>query len=114
MVGVDPGLEFGGMFWLALLIAAIVAFALLSRKKRNSREPVIPLVLTPEDGGFVVSSPLLPALNTQGDSEEEPIGNARDAFASVRTMYEQLGKDLPRALRGADPATVGFAVARRA
>ena len=70
----------------------------------------IPLVLTPEDGGFVVHSPLLPALNTQADSEPEAVENARDALATVKAMYPQLGRDLPTVARDADPRTVRFNV----
>lgn len=113
-VAIEPATALGVGLWVGVaLVALVVVGVLLTRRfGKSSGEPVIPLILTPEDGGFVVSSPLLPALNTQGDSEKESIENARDAFASVKAMYAQLGKELPRAAREADPGTVRFEVVR--
>ena len=56
----------------------------------------IPLLLSPQpEGGFTVTSPLLPELVTEGDSVDEAIANARDAFAAVVEAYADLGRDLP-------------------
>ena len=57
----------------------------------------IPLVLTPQaEGGYSVTSPLLPELVTEGDSVADAIDNARDAFAAVVELYEDLGRSLPQ------------------
>ena len=41
----------------------------------------IPLVLDPQpEGGYTVTSPLLPELITEGDTVEECLANAQDAF----------------------------------
>jgi len=56
----------------------------------------IPLVLSPQpEGGFTVTSPLLPELVTEGDSVEEAFDNARDALAAVVEAYQDLGRSLP-------------------
>lgn len=57
----------------------------------------IPLVLTPqEEGGYTVTSPLLPELVTEGDSVEEAMANVRDALAAVIETYSDLGRALPQ------------------
>ena len=56
----------------------------------------IPLVLAPQpEGGFTVTSPLLPELVTEGSSLEEALGNVSDAILAVRELYEDLGKPFP-------------------
>ncbi|MCI0489831.1 MAG: type II toxin-antitoxin system HicB family antitoxin [Blastocatellia bacterium] len=63
----------------------------------------IPLLLSPQpEGGFTVTSPLLPELVTEGDSLEEALANARDALAAVVEAYEELGRPLPANARLAD------------
>lgn len=65
----------------------------------------IPLLLTSQpDGGYIVTSPVLPELLTEGDSLEEAIGNVNDALAAVMEIYEDLGKQFPANLRQ-DPQT---------
>ena len=60
----------------------------------------VPLDLEPQpEGGFTVTSPALPELVTEGDSEAEVIENARDAIAAVREIYEDDGRPLPACLR---------------
>jgi antitoxin HicB len=60
----------------------------------------IPLVLTAQpEGGFVVTSPVLPELVTEGDTVEAALGNVRDALEAVVEIYEDLGKPLPANLR---------------
>ena len=56
----------------------------------------IPLLfsLQPE-GGFTVTSPLLPELVTEGDTLDDALANARDALAAVVEAYEDLGRTLP-------------------
>ena len=56
----------------------------------------LPLVLTPQvEGGYTVTSPLLPELVTEGDSVADALSNVRDALASVVELYEDLGRPLP-------------------
>ncbi|MDY0169056.1 MAG: type II toxin-antitoxin system HicB family antitoxin [Thermoguttaceae bacterium] len=57
----------------------------------------IPLVLTPQpEGGYTVTSPLLPELVTEGDTVDEVMANVRDALAAVIETYEDLGRPLPQ------------------
>jgi antitoxin HicB len=52
----------------------------------------IPLVLSPQpEGGFTVTSPLLPELITEGDTAEEALANVHDALAAVVEAYEDIG-----------------------
>ena len=56
----------------------------------------IPLVLEPQpEGGYTVTSPLLPELITEGDTVAEALENAKDAFAAVSEIYEDRGVPLP-------------------
>ena len=66
----------------------------------------VPLVLSPQaEGGYAVTSPLLPELVTEGDSVCEAMENARDAFAAVIELYEDMGRPLPEStlLSSTDP-----------
>lgn len=59
----------------------------------------IPLVLTPQpEGGFTVTSPVLPELITEGDTPEEVLANVRDALAAVLELYEDQNRPLPPSL----------------
>lgn len=56
----------------------------------------IKLILTPQpEGGYTVTSPTLPELITEGDSIDEALENASDAFLAVVELYAALGKPLP-------------------
>jgi antitoxin HicB len=56
----------------------------------------IPLVLTPQpEGGFTVTSPVLPELVSEGDTLEEALENVKDALKAVVEIYEDLGRPLP-------------------
>ena len=56
----------------------------------------IPLLLEPQpEGGYTVTSPLLPELITEGDTLSEAMANAEDAFAVVLEIYEGEGRPLP-------------------
>ncbi len=55
----------------------------------------LPLVFTAQpEGGYTVTSPLLPELLTEGDSLEEAQANVRDAFEAVVELYEELGRSI--------------------
>ncbi|MDD9975780.1 MAG: type II toxin-antitoxin system HicB family antitoxin [Candidatus Poribacteria bacterium] len=56
----------------------------------------IPLLLTPQpEGGYTVTSPLLPEFVTEGDSLNEALENVQDALAAVIELYEDMGRSLP-------------------
>jgi antitoxin HicB len=56
----------------------------------------VPLVFAPQtEGGFTVTSPILPELVTEGDTLEEAYANVADALAAVIELYEEQGRTLP-------------------
>ena len=56
----------------------------------------VPLVLSPQpEGGFTVTSPVLPELVTEGDTVREALANVQDALAAVIEIYQDLGRRLP-------------------
>jgi antitoxin HicB len=56
----------------------------------------LPLVFTPQpEGGFTVTSPVLPELVTEGDTLDEAFANVRDALAAVLELYAEQGRALP-------------------
>lgn len=60
----------------------------------------VPLVLTAQpEGGYTVTSPVLPELVTEGDTSEEAVHNVQDTLAAVIETYEDLGKQFPANLR---------------
>ena len=59
----------------------------------------VPLVLHPQpEGGYTVTSPLLPELITEGDTVADALANAEDAFAAVVEIYEDRGRPLPSSI----------------
>jgi antitoxin HicB len=52
-----------------------------------------------DEGGYVVTCPLLPELITEGETVPEALRNANDALEVVIEAYEDLGRPLPPALR---------------
>lgn len=67
----------------------------------------VPLVMTPQpEGGYTVTSPLLPELITEGDSIRDVMENVTDALAAVIELYEERGRSLPQSTqiaRTSDP-----------
>jgi antitoxin HicB len=56
----------------------------------------LPLVLTSDPaGGYVVTSPVLPELVSEGDTIEAALANVRDALRAVREIYEDQGRAFP-------------------
>ena len=56
----------------------------------------VPLVMTPQpEGGYTVTSPVLPELVTEGDTLSDALHNAKDALAAVIELYEEDGRSLP-------------------
>lgn len=59
----------------------------------------LPLVFAPQpEGGFTVTSPVLPELITEGDTLEEAFANVRDALAAVIEIYAEQGRRLPEGM----------------
>jgi antitoxin HicB len=59
----------------------------------------VPLVLTRQpEGGYTVTSPVLPELVTEGDTIDEALLHVQDAVHAVVELYEDLGKPLPASL----------------
>ena len=52
----------------------------------------LPLVFEPQpEGGYTVTSPLLPELITEGDTFEDAVENVQDALAAVIEFYDEEG-----------------------
>jgi antitoxin HicB len=67
----------------------------------------IPLVFTPQpEGGYTVTSPVLPELLTEGDTLEQAQHNVCDAFAAVVELYADQGRPLPASISLAGPGEV--------
>ncbi len=63
----------------------------------------VPLVLEPQpEGGYTVTSPLLPELVTEGDTLDDALVNVKDALLAVIEAYEDLGNPFPRNAQIAD------------
>jgi antitoxin HicB len=59
----------------------------------------VPLVMTPqEEGGYTVTSPVLPGLVTEGDSLEQALENVEDALRATLELYEDTGRPVPSGL----------------
>src|SRR3954470_3151243 len=56
----------------------------------------VPLLFSPQpEGGFTVTSPILPELVTEGDTLDEALANSRDALAEVVELSADEGRPLP-------------------
>ncbi len=56
----------------------------------------LPLVFTPQpEGGFTVTSPILPELITEGDTLEEAFANVADALSAVLELYAEQRRAVP-------------------
>ena len=70
----------------------------------------VPLVLEPQpEGGYTVTSPLLPELVTEGETLDDALENVKDALAAVIEAYEDLGNPLPLNAQVADANGPGLA-----
>jgi len=64
----------------------------------------VPPILSPQpEGGFTVTSPVLPELLTEGDTVAEALANVQDALAAVVESYQDLGRALPPNTQLSDP-----------
>lgn len=64
---------------------------------------ILPVLFEPETGGYVVSSSLLPGLNTEGDTYEEAVLHAQEAAELLLEYMVENGKALPSILTGYTP-----------
>jgi antitoxin HicB len=56
----------------------------------------IPLVLTPQsEGGYMVTSPVLPEMLTEGDTLEQAMENVQDALKATLELYHDMKMPLP-------------------
>jgi antitoxin HicB len=56
----------------------------------------VPLIFAPQpEGGFTVTSPVLPELITEGETIQEGLANAQDALSAVLELYAEQGRPLP-------------------
>ncbi len=56
----------------------------------------MPLVFTPQpEGGYTVTSPVLPELLTEGDTLDEAQRKVQDAFDAVLEIYAKQNRALP-------------------
>ena len=59
----------------------------------------VPLLFSPQpEGGFTVTSPVLPELVTEGNTLDAAFSNAQDALAAVVELYVDEGRPLPAGL----------------
>jgi len=70
----------------------------------------IPLLLDPQkEGGWTVTSPILPELITEVDSLEELNDRVRDAVKAVIELYYDMGRELPTGVSmGGEASQVWF------
>ena len=60
----------------------------------------LPLLIEPQpDGGYTVTSPLVPELITEAMDLTEILPNVSDALLAVIELYQDLGKPLPSILQ---------------
>ena len=60
----------------------------------------IPLVLNPQkEGGWTITSPLVPELVTEIDALDDLDSCVHDALAAVIELYQDMGKQFPANLR---------------
>ena len=67
----------------------------------------VPLIFSPQpEGGFTVTSPVLPELITEGDTLQEAYANVSDALAAVLELYADQGRALPESTKLPDSGEV--------
>ena len=71
-----------------------------ARDERRRMIYKFPLALAPQpEGGFTVTSPVLPELVTEGDTIDEALAHVQDALAAVLEAYQDLGRSLPASVQ---------------
>jgi antitoxin HicB len=60
----------------------------------------LPLIFSPQpEGGYTVTSPVVPELITEGDTLDEAYANVSDALAAVLELYAEQGRTLPESTK---------------
>ena len=71
----------------------------MAAKDHSGRALRLPLVLEPQpEGGYTVTSPLVPELITEGDTLDEVMANVLEAWQVVLDIYRDDGRQLPEEL----------------
>ena len=71
----------------------------MASEDRAGRAIRLPLLLDPQpEGGFTVTSPLVPELITEGDTLDEVMTNVLEAWQVVLDIYHDDGRSLPAEL----------------
>ncbi len=66
----------------------------------------VPLLLEAQDeGGWTVTSPLVPELITDIDNLDALDACVKDALATVVELYEDMGKEFPTNIKTVNPRT---------
>ena len=70
-------------------------------KIKPSNSVALSLIFTPEpeEKGYTVTCKELPELLTYGETLDEALKNAEDAFTAVCEAYDELGRDLPESIK---------------
>ena len=53
------------------------------------------ILLTPEEGGYTITVPAIPAIATEGDTVEEAIAMAKDAIKLYLDVLKERGEPIP-------------------
>ena len=69
--------------------------------KPPNNSVALSLIFTPEpeEKGYTVTCKELPELITYGQTLDEALKNAEDAFTAVCEAYDELGRDLPESIK---------------
>ncbi len=73
------------------------------------RQYTVILTPDPEEGGYTVRVPALPGCNTQGDTREEALVNAREAIEGYLETLKDLGRPIPEETRPAETVVIEVA-----
>lgn len=56
---------------------------------------ILLMVISQPEGGYTVTSPVLPEFITEGDTLDEALAHVHDALQAGIELYEDIGKPLP-------------------
>ena len=73
------------------------------------RQYTVVLTPDPEEGGYTVRVPALPGCNTQGDTREEALANAREAIEGYLETLRELGRPIPEETKPAETVVIEVA-----
>jgi predicted RNase H-like HicB family nuclease len=73
------------------------------------RQYTVLLIPDPEEGGYTVRVPALPGLNTEGDTLEEALANAREAVELYLEVLRERGEQIPEEKERVQTVTITVA-----